>query len=400
MKRNKLLLSACILSTALSATAAKQYAPDGRSQLPAALAGTYIGFGGGYTDIPFSNSNLINGQTATSFKNPSFGLNIAIGHYFNRYLAAEISLMRPIKWSYAYGVSSPSSKNSIWTSLFGIALRPTLPLSPKWSAYGLIGLGIASRHGFNNNNGTVAIPSTDLMTLLTGGGMSYALTSHWNWNTGVEYSVAQPKNQEPSIFYGYTGFSYIFEKLHLPSFYKKKYIFQKNLVQFGAFDTGIFNPNVNKYFTVGYLPIFWTGDVTARKGVIGMYERNIFHTYKSFSFDVGTSISSYSSSVNNTSFEAFSVFPLFRFWFLRYPSVDMYFMYSIAGPTYLTRSTLDNTYLGGKFTFQDLMGIGMMMGKQKHVNLEVKIGHYSNGNLLPNNPGIQVPMVVSLGYAF
>ena len=82
------------------------------------------------------------------------------------------------------------------------------------------------------------------------------------------------------------------------------------------------------------------------------------------------------------------------------PSADMYFMYSVAGPTYLTKYTIDNIYVGGQFSFQDLMGIGAFFGKAKNFNIAATIGHYSNGNLLPNNPGIQVPLVMSVGYAF
>ena len=134
MKFKKFITAFCFFSITLATfaeTTTTQYPPEAREQIPAALNNSYMGLGLGYTDIPFSNNNLINGFRATSFTNPTVGLNVFIGHYFNPYLAAEINLMRPIKWAYAHGVSAPGSKNSIWISLFGVTLRPTLPITQR-----------------------------------------------------------------------------------------------------------------------------------------------------------------------------------------------------------------------------------------------------------------------------
>ena len=396
----KLIVAFCTVSIISPIFADAKYPPDEREQTPAILNNTYFGLGIGYTDIPYSNSNLVNGLQATSYSNPNVGLNVFLGHYFNRYLAAEISLMRPIEWSYAYGVSSTNSKNSIWTSLFGVALRPTLPISQRINLYGLAGLGVVSRHGFSGNNGVTAIPSSNVATLLTGGGLTVALTQYWHLNLGLEYSFARPDEHQPHMLYAYTGFYYLFHKRHLPHYYSTHYIFHKNLIQFGGFSTSVFNPDVNKYFTIHYLPIFWSGDLDTRNGLWLMYQRNAFHTHKRFSFDWGLSVSSYHSAVNNTSFQAFSIYPAIRWWFFRSNTADIYFFYSIAGPTYLTKDNMDNIYLGGHFSFQDLLGIGFFLGEEKNLNIAATIGHYSNGNLLPNNPGVQVPLVISVGYAF
>jgi len=397
----KIILLIFFSGMIVSINAETKYPPDSRSQLPAALDNSYFGMGAGYTDIPYSNKDLLNGFQARSFTNPAFGLTIFIGHFFNRYVATDISLMRPVQWSYPNGILTPTDKHSIWVSLFGISLRPTLPLTKRISVYGLTGLGIISRHGFNlGAANTPAVASRDIATLLTGGGVTYALTSHWHANIGVEYALAQPSQQQPAITYVYGGFYYLFQKLNLPDYYTDHYIFHKNLIQFGAFSTDLFNPDVNKYFTIGYLPIFWTGDVKTKQGQMLLYERNIFHTHRYFSFDVGTSVSNYNSAINNTAFQTFSIFPDIRVWLIRSHLFDFYFMYSVAGPTYITQQVIDNIDTGGHFTFQDLLGFGMFLGKHKHFNVDCRIGHYSNGNTLPNNPGIQVPFTVSLGYAF
>lgn len=375
------------------------FKPDANAQIPAAFNQSYVGFGVGYTDIPFNNSHLNNAFRAQSFTNPTVGLNVYIGHFFNRYLAGQISLMRPIKWAYANNINGNASKNSIWISLFGLTLRPTLPLSNRSSLYAQAGLGIISRHGFRFNN-QEAIPSSDIFTFLTGGGYTYAITPHWHLNLGVEYALARKNHHQPHMLYTYASFYYLIKKLHLPATYPDHFIFHKNLIQAGGFSTSVFDPEVNKYFTVGYLPIFWTGDVKTKSGGWFIYERNIFHSHKYFSFDLGASFAFYHSALSNQSFQTFSIFPSIKLYIYRSPLADFYFTYAVAGPTYITDKTIDGINTGGHFTFQDLLGFGLFLGKQKNVNINFKIGHYSNGNLWPNNPGIQVPLVFSIGYAF
>ncbi|OGT44681.1 MAG: hypothetical protein A3E82_05135 [Gammaproteobacteria bacterium RIFCSPHIGHO2_12_FULL_38_11] len=400
LKSVAIILLSVITLTSQAATQ-KEYAPSKREQLPPVLNNTYVGMGAGYTSFPYSNSDLINGFQAQSFSNPHVGLNVFIGHYFNPYLAAEISLMRPIERAYANNIiNNTPGKHSIWISLMGITLRPTLPINNRLSLYGIAGLGIVSRHGFDVGT-TNAIPSEDIATELTGGGVTYAFTQNWHLNLGLEYAFAQQNNHQPATTYAFAGFYYLFRTLHLPKSYSTNYIFHKNLIQIGGFNTHIFNPNINQYFTVkGGLPIFWSGQLHTQNGATLLYERNIFHTHKIFSFDLGASISTYHSSLNNTPFQAISVFPDFHFWFYRSPKIDWYFRYEIAGPTYLTQSYMDNIYLGGQFSFQDLLGIGAFIGQNKNFNIAATIGHYSNGNVLPTNPGVQVPLEISVGYAF
>ena len=103
---------------------------------------------------------------------------------------------------------------------------------------------------------------------------------------------------------------------------------------------------------------------------------------------------------DHASFTTLSAFPLFRFTPLRLRALDAYLDYSLAGPTLISRSAIDGQDTGRKFTFQDFMGIGVYVGSGRHVNVEVRIGHYSNGNLFPQNAGVSIPLTFNLGYAF
>ena len=47
---------------------------------------------------------------------------------------------------------------------------------------------------------------------------------------------------------------------------------------------------------------------------------------------------------------------------LRRKTADVFFSYSIAGPSYLSKQVIDREDIGNKFSFQDIMGFGMFVG--------------------------------------
>jgi hypothetical protein len=79
---------------------------------------------------------------------------------------------------------------------------------------------------------------------------------------------------------------------------------------------------------------------------------------------------------------------------------DYYFYYSVAGPTYISKTLLDGEETGRHFTFQDLIGIGSFVGPGRRLNAEINIGHFSNGNIFPYNAGVKVPLTFCFGYTF
>jgi hypothetical protein len=44
--------------------------------------------------------------------------------------------------------------------------------------------------------------------------------------------------------------------------------------------------------------------------------------------------------------------------------------------------------------------MGVFTGKDKNLNIGLRIAHFSNGNLFPNNDGVMVPLTLGLGYSF
>jgi len=140
--------------------------------------------------------------------------------------------------------------------------------------------------------------------------------------------------------------------------------------------------------------------VQVRRGVTLNYQRNIFHTRKVFSLEWGASVAYWKSNENGEEFYTASLYPLLRFTVIRTKPIDIYFNYSVAGPSYISKTTIDEVETGKKFTFQDFMGMGVYAGKNRKLNAEFKIAHYSNGNLFPQNDGVMIPLTFSLGFTF
>ena len=73
------------------------------------------------------------------------------------------------------------------------------------------------------------------------------------------------------------------------------------------------------------MPIFWGGNAKVDIGVAPHYERNVFHTRRTFALDFGTSAGVDMTRQKDDRFFTASVYPLFRFTFLHARWADVYF---------------------------------------------------------------------------
>ena len=80
--------------------------------------------------------------------------------------------------------------------------------------------------------------------------------------------------------------------------------------------------------------------------------------------------------------------------------MDPYFFYTLGGPAFISRSLLDGIDTGKRFTFYDAIGLGAFLGVERRFNAEVKVAHYSNGNIFPENAGVKIPLTFCLGFCF
>ena len=185
---------------------------------------------------------------------------------------------------------------------------------------------------------------------------------------------------------------------------ESNYFFPKRTLQisYGASKFGFFaneffsmSANIGKTEGIG-IPVFWLGEVKAKQAFMVSYQQTAFHTEKLFSLDWGVSLTAF-ETLNKSMVYAVSIFPMLRFYLYRANSFDGYVNYSIIGPTLLSKKNIDGYKTGPNITYQDFMGIGAYFGKKRNYNVELRIMHYSNGNIFPENDGVDIPLMLTIG---
>jgi len=381
--------------------ACAQTEEDTRTQYPRLLQNSYISINVGAIDQPFSQAQLEPGFRAAAIEVPRVDVRVMlIGHEFNRFISAQASYMRPLNYvSYANVREGDVDRHHVRVNFGAVTLKARVPVGRRWSAYGESGLGFTSRTGFNVGESAV-VTDAHYASLLLGGGAEYQLTRSWDLTGGVTFSPARGEVKQPHTTFFSGGFRYTVRPLPADRVEANRdggFIFPRHTLQV-EYSSGT-GYGVND-FVSRKVPIFWGGHAKVDFGIAPHYERNVFHTRKVFGLDVGASAGFYRTRQNGDRFFTMSVYPLFRFTFLRARLADMYFAYSLAGPTYISKVILDELDTGRHFTFQDFMGIGWFAGANRNLNIGIKINHYSNGNIFTQNAGVKIPLTFSLGYAF
>ena len=387
-------------------------AQDNRSQIPDIFQKSYFEVNIGSINYSFSNEQLESGYTANSVSIPHWAARLVLfGYDFSPYLSAQITYMRPVSWvKYNYNfsnspINSPQQVGrfgSVRMNIGGLTLKPKLPINDKLSIYGEAGLGIITRQGFNDAFGNPVIANANFATILFGFGLKYHLNDKWALQFSSNYTPKNNKVKQPATSFIGAGFSYNFRPFTEEKLQKEKstgFIYPKQWIQIGI-TNNFLGYGINNAVSSKYLPIFWGGHAEIKNGLSIVYQRNIFHSPKVFALDWGINASFWETNINHDKFFTLSIFPAFRLNFLQTKKVDAYFYYSVVAPTYISKTILDDHKMGGNFTFMDNMGTGVFFGQNKNLNAELKIGHYSNGNIFTDNEAVKIPLSLSLGYVF
>ena len=389
-----LLLCMCVPAFA-------QSPDDARTQYPRALQNSYITINVGAIDQPFSQQQLQPAFHAQSIEVPRVDVRVMLlGHEFNRFLSAQASYMRPLNYvTYRSVTPGDVDAHHVRVNFGAVTLKARVPMRNGWSAYGEGGLGFTSRTGFGIGTAQ-AVTDAHYASLLAGGGIEYRLTPSWDVTAGLTLSPGKASVDQPRTLYFSGGIRYTMRPLP-PAVVEANraagFVFPRQ-VAYVEYSSGT-GYGVND-FVSRKVPIFWGGHAKVDFGIAPHYERNVFHTRKVFALDAGVSAGFYKTRQNDERFFTLSAYPVFRFTFLRARRADMYFAYSLAGPTYISKIVLDGLDTGRHFTFQDFMGIGWFVGGERNLNIGVKINHYSNGNIFTQNAGVKIPLTFSVGYAF
>ena len=314
-------------------------------------------------------------------------------------MSVQLTYMRPVHFVIYRGVNGDGGTHSVWTGFGGATLKGRAPIAGRVSLYGEAGLGISSRHGFTEA-ATPVVRDSAYASLLLGAGVEYRLRPAWDLTAGATYIPANARDRESRAVMVDGGFRYTMRPLtrdRVEATREGGFIFRAHRLQV-EYSTG-FGYAINTFLSTR-LPVFWRGQIKVDRGIALHYEQNVFHTRKIFALDVGTSASEWRTRESRDGFFTMSVYPLFRFLPVRSKRFDVYACYSLAGPTYISTRRLDGRDLGSRFTFQDFMGAGVLVGGARTIALGVKVNHYSNGNVFPENAGVMVPVTFTAGWAF
>jgi opacity protein-like surface antigen len=401
MNRWSGLTGGLIVSVATCASAQQAPPEDTRTQYPAFLTNSYFTIDVGSIGYLFSGRQLEPGFQVESVDVPRLAVRADLfGHHITKHVSAQVTYMRPVRFVAYHNVNGDAATRQISTAYAGVTVVWDVPVNARISAYGEGGLGVTSRSGFEIN-GVTALQSAHYAAGLLGAGLAYHATPNTDVILGATYSPGRQSFTQPSARLFTTGIRYHTRPLSAATVEDNRragFVFPANIVRL-AYTTNLLTYGVNTFFT-RRVPIFWGGNVEARRGFTLDYERNLFHTKKRFAFDLGASASYWNSNGNREIFRTLSAYPLFRLFLARTRPADLYFSYSLAGPTYVSRAVIDGRETGERFTFQDFMGVGAFFGKTRRMNAEIGIKHYSNGNIFTRNASIKIPLTLTLGLAF
>jgi len=382
----------------------KLTAQDNRGQYPTLLRNGFFEVNIGYINYPFSVKQLEPGYTVESIQVPHTAVRINLGYNFNEYFSFILGYMRPILWVRYKNVNGDGRNHPVFMNVGSTTLKGELPFGEKFSIYGEGGMGLITRSGFHVSNepDQIIVKDATFATVLMGAGIKYKPNARWGIMLNTAYTPPHSKTDQPRTTFFSAGFSFAMKPLpveKVEASENSKYIFPHNMIQL-CYTTNAFGYGVNNFVSEGKIPIFWGGKAEVRSGISVHYQRNVFHTRKTFALDWGASFSYYKTENTEENFWALSLFPVFRFTVLHLSPFDLYFNYSLAGPTFISDIDIDGEETGPKFTFQDFMGMGFFFGKTRKINAEIRIAHYSNGNLFPQNAGVKIPLTFNMGYTF
>jgi hypothetical protein len=389
-----------IFACAAAACPTAAGAEDARTRYPAFLSNSYFGVDLGAIHYAFSARQLQPGFRAQAVEVPPAAARVTLyGRELNRFLAAQVTYMRPVLYVAYRNVNGDEARHRLLVHFGGLTLKPQLPIGRRLSLYGEAGLGLTSRRAVSIGGGPL-IASAHYASFLGGGGLQYHLGPTWDLAAGAVWTPGSERDRQPATWLVAGGFRVNLRPLppeRVAAARDSGAVFPRSVVQL-EYTTGA-GYGVND-FVSKKVPIFWGGTVKVSRGLAAHGQRNVFHTARLFGLDLGASVSWWTSRGEDDHFATLSVYPLFRLTPLRTGPADVYFVYSLAGPTYVSRSVIDGRDTGGSFTFQDFMGVGAFLGQGRRVSVAVKINHYSNGNLMTDNAGVKVPLTLALGFTF
>ena len=373
-----------------------------RFQYPVGLKNAYFGFSIGHINYNFTPGHLEQPFSVGAIEVPHTAVRFIIyGVPFGKYFSGQISYLRPVTFARYRNVDGEDRFHNVWMSVGGLTLTGDFPVTGKLSLAGEAGLAVVTRKGFNVNE-QLAMRSVSYASVLLGGSLRYNINKKWQLQLGTVMSPKHADAKQPATVYHSAGFNYRLTPLspeRIARNVKAGHHFPHQFAYL-SYTSNALGYGVNNFLSEGTIPVFWGGEAHVRRGFSLQYQRNIFHARKVFSFDWAATLGAWQSNDLRQDFYTVSLSPVLRFTVFRSPGLDLGLEYSVAGPTFISRPVIDNKLTGSRFTFYDFMGINAFAGKKKKLYTGLRIAHFSNGNMLPNNEGVKVPLTLNVGVAW
>jgi hypothetical protein len=271
----------------------------------------------GAVDYPFSPMQLRPGLIAESVETPHLAVRVVLfGHELTRHLSVQGSYLRPVDYVSFVNLNGDSAGHHVRVNFGSVTARVRLPVARRYSIYGEGGLAFTSRTGFTIDDAP-AVTDGHFASPIVGGGIDYHVSSHWELTGGVTYTPGKEEIAQPRSLFTSAGFRYTMRRLtpeQLQAAADSPSVFPRQILQL-EYSSGV-GHGVNELFS-RRIPIFWGGRARVDAGVAPHYERNVFHTRRVFSLDVGVSAGVYRTRGEADRFYTASVYPLLRWTFLR-----------------------------------------------------------------------------------
>lgn len=102
----------------------------------------------------------------------------------------------------------------------------------------------------------------------------------------------------------------------------------------------------------------------------------------------------------NKSIDAIGIVPMFRFYPAGSPSVLTPYIEAGVGLAGMNKDEIGRRDLGAHWAFEDLVGVGLMFGREHQLDFSIRYLHYSNAGIEPPNQGIDVKALFTIAYRF
>ena len=350
----------------------------------------------------FSGQQLEPGFQAESIDVPHLAVRVDLfGHHFTKHLSAQVTYMRPARFVAYNNVNGDAGNQQVSTAYAGLTLVWDVPLNDRVSAYGEGGWGVTSRSGFDID-GDDGAAARALCGRTARRRLRLPRDAEHRRHARRDL-FAGPEVVHPAVHSTVHDRAFATTCGRCPTPRSKTtgeagFAFPENVVRLG-YTTNLL---ATASTTSSRRRCRFSGAATWRRGAASRSTTSATCSTRrrgSPSISARARRTGRATGTAKSSARSRCIRSSGSFWPAREPA-DVYFSYSLAGPTFVSRTVIDGRDTGERFTFQDFMGVGAFFGKTRRMNAELGIKHYSNGNIFTTNASIKVPLTLTLGLTF